>query len=239
MLYVTFVYTADTELLKIAVNRLRQIDPEAVIYAAQDANAPLSQKIDGVRIITTNYPRNGNLNGIANLGGQLTVFSRLLDDSNSDYIIKFDADTWINDLTPFKDKKVDYLATENWEAFRPSGHIYRLSKRLVKRLIELYNERSKANSWPPNYSYPEDQTIYRMACLTSMPCTLIDFTSDYSVGMLDGGPGTYQKAHNAGVVHCGEPTSNGQRATREHVLLRMKILQHEINQLCQDSEKKQ
>lgn len=240
MLYVCFVYDRDAELLGMMADRLHHVDPSAKIYAVQDARAPLSKAPRRVNIITSNYDRGGNLNGLANVGGELAIFAKLLQAERADYIVKIDADTWVNDLTRFlqitpRDGKPvpDYLATENWEAFRPSGHIYRLSKWLVARLVQMFNARSAANEWPPHYSYPEDQTIYRMAALTGLPCELIPFQSGYSAGLFDGGIGTNGAAIRAGVVHCGEPCSNGTRATREHVTLRMKILKHEIEHLCQ------
>lgn len=241
MLYVCFVYKKDADLLGMMAERLQCVDPAAKIYAVQDVRAPLPKKPHGVQVITSNYNRGGNLNGLANLGGQLAIFQKLLKLEKADFLVKIDADSWVNDLTPFlettpRDGKPvpDYLATENWEAFRPSGHIYRVSKWLVARLVAMFNARSAANEWPPHYSYPEDLSIFRMAALTGLPCELIPFQSGYSAGLFDGGIGTNAAAVRAGVVHCGEPCADGTRATREHVTLRMRILKYEIEHLCQD-----
>jgi len=234
MIYATFIYKNDEELLRMSAARIKQLDPEAVIYAVNDANAPMRPSIPQVRFMSSQYNRGGNLNGVENLGGQLAVFQRILAAEGADYLIKFDADMWANDLGPFlrtlPEQGIpvpDYLATENWEAFRPSGHIYRVSRWLVNRLVQMYNERSAQGLWPKKYHYPEDQTIFRMAALSGLKCELVPFESGYSTGQLDGGPGTNEACLRAGVVHCGEPLPNGARASREHVTLRRRILKYE------------
>lgn len=235
MLYVCFTYTADLPLLSLSSARIRELDPEAIIYAVEDAGAPLGASVPGVRILRSPAPRNGNLNGLAQLSAELHAFCGLMNRHGADYIVKFDADTWCNDLGPFLQTRPvngrpvpDYLAAENWQAFRPSGNIYRVSRWLVKRLLAMYEARTHCREWPPSYSYPEDVSVWGMACLTRLPLELIPFTSGFSTGMQDGGPGTNEACATAGVVHCGEPVSSGERASREHVALRMRLLKFEI-----------
>lgn len=231
MIYAIFTYSEDEAMLRMCSARVHQLDKDAKIYAVNDARSPIKSSVPGVHMLSSSYNRGGNLNGLENLGAQLAIFQQLLAREKADYIIKLDADSWANDLSPFlvteaaEGKSVpDYLATENWEAYRPSGHLYRLSRWLVDKLVAMYNERTARHEWPQRYNYPEDQSIFRMACMTRLPMELIPHTSGYSVGMFDGGPGTNEACLTAGIVHCGEPDKNGKRVSRSHATLRMRLL---------------
>lgn len=234
MIYCIFTYREEEALLRLSSERIRELDPTAKIYAVNDAKAPIKKAIPGVQFLSSDHDRGGNLNGLANLREELAIFRKLLARESADYIVKFDADTWANDLRPFlltqpcDGKPVpDYLACENWEAFRPSGNLYRLSRWLVDRLVAMYNERTRRREWPESWHYPEDLSIYHMACLTGLPLELIPHTRRVSVGMRDGGPGTNEECLNAAIVHCGEPDKYGRRVSREHATLRMKLLKFE------------
>jgi hypothetical protein len=230
MLYVTFCYKPDTDMLSMSSARILQLDPTAKIYAVNDAANPVSKRIPGVTFLQSNFPRGGNLNGLAAVAGELAVFEQLLQKEQAEYIVKFDCDLWPNDLEPFTDVSPgtpDYLSVERFEPFTPSGLIYRLSRHMVRELLKGYNARSAAGLWAKGAKYPEDMTIYALAQETSMRCRLIPFASGFTAGMHDGGPGTYEPLHKAGLVHCGEPLADGSRVSREHATLRMRILKHE------------
>lgn len=231
MLYVTFTYKADEHMLAMAAARIRQVDPTAQIFAVNDPGAPIAEEVPGVTLLSGDFERGGNLNGLQAVAGELVTFERLLKQTASDWIVKFDSDLWANDLTPFLDVSPgapDYLSVERAEAFRPSGLIYRLSRHMVRELIRAFNARTQAGHWvQTGYHYPEDITIMELARTTRMRCELIPYASGYTAGMGDGGPGTNDYSHRAGVVHCGEPLADGRRATREHATLRMRILQAE------------
>lgn len=235
MIWVTFVYDEDAEMLEMMTSRLRELDKDAKIYAVEDAAHPLPAEVPGVVVLSTTHERGGNLNGLANLGGMLAIFERILRHEKADYLVKIDADSWVNDVSPFLQVEPmdgravpDYLAAENWEAFRPSGNIYRLSRWMLMRLIQMYNERSRRNEWPPVYNYPEDQTIFRMACMTRLPMELLPQVSGYSVGQFDEGPDACEGYMRAGIIHCGEPDKKGRRVGRGHATLRMRVLQHAV-----------
>lgn len=229
MLYITFCYALDKEMLTMAAERIHSIDPSAHIYAVNDPAAPIKEDIPGVTLLPGDFPRGGNLNGLQAVAGELAVFERLLLQTGSEWLIKFDCDLWANNLTPFLDVSPgapDYLSVERAEAFKPSGLIYRLSRHMVRECIAAFNARTHAREWALNvgYHYPEDCTIYGLAQQSRMRCRLIPYASGYTAGCGDGGPGTNEHCHRAGVVHCGEPLPDGRRATREHSTLRMRIL---------------
>lgn len=237
MNYCIFTYSEDAEMLSLCAARIHQLDTNARIYAINDAVSPIRKTIPGVHMLNSQHDRKGNLNGLQNLRAQLCVFQQLLAETKENYLIKIDSDTWVNDLTPFlatapQEGKAtpDYLACENWEALKPSGNIYRLSRWMVDKLVSMFNYRTTDNLWTNLYDYPEDQTIFRMACFTGLKLELIPYTSGYSVGMKDGGIGTNEACLKAGIVHCGEPDKYGKRVSREHAALRMRLLKYETQQ---------
>ena len=230
MLYVTFCYKLDTEMLSMCSARILELDPSAKIYAVNDVSAPITKRIEGVTFLKANFPRGGSLNGLPVIAGELAVFERLLASEKAEYICKFDCDLWPNDLAPFLDVTPgtpDYLSVERFEPFVPSGMFYRLSRHMVRELLKVYNTRSMEGLWVKGAKYGEDVTIYAMAQQTRLLCRLIPYASGYTSGMHDGGPGAYEQQHKAGLVHCGEPNADGTRVSREHATLRMRLLKWE------------
>lgn len=237
MLYVTFCYEPDTAMLEMATARIHQLDPSAVIYAVNDKDRPVKRAVPGVTFLSSDFPRGGNLNGLAVIAGELAVFEKLLKAERSDYIIKFDCDMWTNCLHPFlrvaPDNGLpvyDYMSVERFEAFKPSGMIYRMSRWAVKAAIKAFNTRSKAGLWVNGNQYPEDVTIYNLVQSARLSTYLVPFAYGFTAGANDDGPGRCEAQCKANFVHCGEPLPGGQRVTREHATLRMRILKNEMEQ---------
>lgn len=227
MIFITFCYSADADMLRMSSERLRSLVPGARIYAINDPAAPIKENLPGVTFLPGNFERGGNLNGLQTVAGELSSFEYLLRHTGAEYVTKFDCDLWANDLAPFLTTAPgapDYLSVERAEPFKPSGLIYRLSRHMVRELVSAFNARTMAEQWPGTYHYPEDITIYALAQQTRMRCELIPYTTGYTAGMHDGGPGANGHCHRAGVVHCGEPLPDGRRVSREHATLRMRIL---------------
>ena len=233
MIYVTFCYKPDEDMLRMSSARIRELDPSAKIYAVNDPAAPITEPIPGVTFMQADFPRGGNLNGLATVAGELAVFQRLLDAENADYIVKFDCDLWVNQLGPFLQtlpeaglSVPDYLSVERAEPFVPSGMLYRLSKWAVRSITNEFNRRSQAGQWA-KWRFPEDITIYNLARQGRLNCTLIPFTEGRTAGMGDAGPEGNETCHRAWFVHCGEPLQDGKRVSREHATLRMRLLKWE------------
>ena len=227
MLFITFCYAADADMLRMSAARIHELDPAAVIYAVNDPAAPIRESIPGVTFLPCNFERGGNLNGLKAVAGELTCFEYLLRQTGAEYVCKFDCDLWANDLAPFLATgpgAPEYLSVERSEPFKPSGLIYRLSRHMVRELVHRFNARTRAEQWPSTYHYPEDITIYSLAQQTRLRCELIPYTTGYTAGMRDGGPGANGHCYRAGVVHCGEPLPDGRRVSREHATLRMRML---------------
>ena len=230
MLYCIFTYSEDSPLLALCAARLQQVDAEAKIYAISDAAAPLKSAPPGVELRETRFPRGGTLNGLPCVAGMLSVFRELMEQESAEYIVKLDADTWVNALPGWaEDDGLGYLGFERWQVYQPAGHCYRLSRAAVARMCEIFEERTRARLWPPQAYYREDHTIYGLATAAHVPQRLIPFMLGHSTGMVDGPPGAHAACHAAHVVHCGEHCGyddKGQpiRPTRAHVLMRMALL---------------
>ncbi len=234
MLYCIFCYKEDEPLLALCAQRVKEVDPAAVIYAISDAAAPVRKVPEGVQLRETSFPRGGSLNGLLCVAGMLSVFRELMEAEGAGYVVKLDADTWVNALPGWEaDDGVGYLGFERWQVFQPAGHCYRLSRAAVERMCALFEERTRAGLWPPNALYREDHTIYGLATAAHMPQSLIPFMEGRSTGMADALPGEYEACRAAWVVHCGEHCgydAKGQviRPTRGHVLMRMAVLKYEL-----------
>lgn len=230
MLYVSFTHSPDGPLFHLAASRILTLDPDATIVAVTEEASPLPPAClpPGVIQRSSSFDRSGNLNGLACIEGMLRTMADLCLEFDSTHIIKFDADLWANNLTPFLTStgsdSFDYLATERWHFAQPAGYIYRLSSRLCERLLAEIASRRAANLFPPNNKYPEDQTIYALALQVRAAACLIPFTSGASTGLTDCSPDQLATALAADVVHCGEPLPDGSRAPRLTVLGRMSTI---------------
>lgn len=233
MLFITFCYTPDAAMLRMSANRIHHLDPKAIIYAVNDPQAPIKENIPGVRLLASSFPRGGNLNGLQLIAGELGCYRDALKNEKADYIVKFDCDMWLNDLEPFLRTEPqngqpvpDFLVPERHEAFKPIGGIYRLSKWAVDALIADFNRRSREKLWQSGNLYPEDQTLWNMALQSKLVCQQLPYVSGFCRGHHDEAPGESAAWHSAGVVHCGEPLNSGERVSREHATLRMKLVKH-------------
>lgn len=230
MLYCCFTHSPDAALLAISARRILALDHEAVIVAASDAAAPIPQDLlpDGVLHRETSFPRSGNLNGLDCIAGMVAFMADLCQEFEADHIVKFDADLWANNLAAFltstDSTSYDYLATERWHFAQPAGYIYRISSRLLERLLAEIPSRRAANLFPPDNKYPEDQTIYALALQCRAEAALIPYTSGASTGVTDCSPEQLAAALAADVVHAGEPMPDGSRAPRLLVLGRLATL---------------
>jgi hypothetical protein len=229
MLYVCFTYEKDLRLLALTSARVRQLDPDAVFVAVPDRAAFSSMSVpEGVIQHVSNFDRGGNLNGLACIDGMLRTMAELMDLYQAEHCIKIDADCWCNNLMPWvksaTDNAFDYLATERWHFGQPAGYIYRLSRRLVGRLLDDIAARRSAGLFPPSNKFPEDQTIYALAMQNRAQCALVPFVSGRSTGLCEVEPEHLYRALAADVVHLGEPMADGSRADRLTVYARAIIL---------------
>lgn len=238
MIYVYFTYSSDERMLAESVKRLRAVEPEAVVYIANDerdrAHVP-----EGCKEARTRYDRGGTGTGLAAVEGELMTMQYILEAEKADYVVKIDSDIWANKtsrLHMFGDGTVepDFLGYEGPGMLQPMGCVYRLSRWGVRAALDEVRHRWRAREWSQTATYAEALTIFRMLCLApTLRVQLIPHAGHYLVGMHDDGYMNNPRAHNADFVHCGEPLAGGVRVCREHAFTRMALLKAEANQTKQ------
>lgn len=209
----------------MCAGRIRELDPEAVIYLADDAAAPLPDNVrpEGCRYARTHFRRGGNLNGLDAVAGVLDTLRWCMEDAGVVWCTKIDADTWLNDVGWLRHGTEEYLAAEKYQPFLPAGNCYCIRKRAVIRALEYMRERTQAGTWPGGWHYPEDHTIWHIMQALRVATRLVPYTSGFTRGYHDEVP-VPQAVLDATVVHCGEPLAAGERAHRQHVALRMRVV---------------
>lgn len=73
---------------------------------------PLEECGDSLEIMYSNFKRNGNLQGFECMVGMLNIYKNLIEIHDFDYIMKFDSDCVLNDLT-FLKKTEEYIKNAN------------------------------------------------------------------------------------------------------------------------------
>lgn len=238
MLYCYFSCSKDERLLAESVKRLRDVEPDAVVYVANDerdrAHVP-----EGCKEARTQYDRGGTGTGLAAVEGELMTMQYILEAEKADYVVKIDSDIWANKtsrLHRFGDGTVepDFLGYEGPGMLQPMGCVYRLSRWGVRAALDEVRHRWRAREWSQTATYAEALTIFRTLCLApTLRVQLIPHAGHYLVGMHDDGYMNNHRAHNADFVHCGEPLAGGVRVSREHAFTRMALLKAEANQTKQ------
>lgn len=228
MIYCYFSCKKDEFSLALSVARLRQVDPDAIIYVANDARDRAAVP-NGCREALTQYERGGTGTGLAAVEGELLTMQHIITAENADFCVKIDSDVWVNSveaLLPEPGNMHNFLAYETASMLLPTGCMYRLSKDAIRIVLQALQQRWKVGAWNPEANYSENLTIYHLACLSpQLSVELIPYHLGKLVGMHD--DGNIDRALKAAVVHCGERLSNGQRAAREHVFCRMALIKSE------------
>jgi hypothetical protein len=226
MTYVSFVYSADASMLCMLVDRLRMLDPQAVIFACSDPASPLkaADVPEGVIHLTGSTPRSGNLNGLAFVGEELKTFLACMDKTGASHVVKIDADCYPLKLDALREPS-GLTICERWQPFTPAGMVYAISRDMAESCLDLYKARFRQQLWQEGAQYPEDQTIYGLAALSGLKIDLLPYGARHACGMPDKAPDDLPTSLlEYHFVHCGEPLANGQRIAREHATLRMRCL---------------
>lgn len=240
MVYCIFTYSGDEELVQLCVQRLREADRTAVVYLADDARAPMRRVPNDCHRVTTRFPRGGSLNGMGAVLGVLDSLCWCMQHAGASYIVKLDADTMLCRVGWLQEHpEAEYLACEKLEAFRPAGNCYRITYEAARAALEYLQGRQRDGMTNPGWYWPEDQTIFDALRMVNRRCALVPYSLRLSQGMGDTIPLPAQLA-TASVIHCGEPVKDASgaiaRASRPHVLLRMRILSDSIDKQKQDTE---
>ena len=232
MIYCYFSCSKDERLLAASIASLRAVEPEAVVYVANDENDRASVP-EGCHEVLTRYQRGGTGMGLPAVEGELLTMQHILKEQKGNYVVKLDSDMWVNDTTALQvlgkgDTEPDFLGYETASMLQPSGGVYRLSKWAVDYALAETQQRWQKKLWNPSATYSENFTIFRLVCLApTLHAHLIPYGTHRLVGMHDDGFNNNRRAHLAEFVHCGEPLDGATRVAREHVFTRMALLRSE------------
>ena len=136
-----FTYKLDAELLKQSlrsVARLKELRPDVTVdtYIYDDESSPLDEAPKGVIYTQTAWDRQGNLNGIENLDGMLSVYRA---HTGYDWVVKADCDTYINDwdwLDNIDPETVAKVGMYNYQHFQ-HGCLYAFSRAGIAAVTEV------------------------------------------------------------------------------------------------------
>lgn len=234
MIYCYFSCKRDERLLAASVVSLREAEPDATIYVANDERDRAAVPA-GCHEVLTRYNRGGSGTGLPAVEGELLTMKHILERERADFVVKIDSDVWVNNtskLQPYGDgmPEPDFLGFETSRMLLPAGPLYRLSKWAVKYALETTQGRWRNNEWNREAAYSENLVIYHLVALTpTLHAQLIPWAGHDLVGMTD--EENAQRACLADAVHCGEPLSDGTPVAREHALCRMYRLKKETQSL--------
>lgn len=158
-----FTYRADAVCLGQCLRALHALGYPLDVYVWDDAANPLPFAPSGCHYETTDFPREGNLNGIPCVRGILFCLLRSARMSEADYVLKIDSDTCLlslrhilRDIAEHPDCVCGYRVsrTENYI----SGGAYTIPARALYDMILALNTYESADG-----NYPEDRSINRLA----------------------------------------------------------------------------
>lgn len=231
MTYLYFSCKRDETLLALSIARLREIEPNADIYVANDVNDRAAVPEHCIEVLTS-FNRGGTGNGLEAIEGELMTMQHILQRECGDFVVKIDSDVWTNCTDRIQPRageiEADFLGFESARMLMPGCGVYRLSKWAVNYALEETRRRWRWGEWNTEAIYSENLVIFKLVCLCkTLHAELVPYAAGELVGMHDEGHGKNQRAHAASFVHCGELLEDGTRAKREHVFMRMSLLQAE------------
>lgn len=219
MIYYINSYSDDAEMLALCTARVRELDPAAIIYIANDPQQPVTELPEGCKEYRDTTPRQGNLNGIDFIRAQLQGMLNVMEQEDAEHVVKLDADAWLNSVAWLEgDPALDLVFLERMEPLKVNGTCYRVSRSGARILLDALKNRA----WPECFHYPEDNTIYMLGLRGGLDVAAVPYSDGHNAGMHEDLP--TQRHADAWCVHCGEPLPSGNRCPREMALLRMRLL---------------
>ncbi len=231
MIYYIHAYSPDAPLLHLCTARILELDPTARIVVANDPSNPIPASIfpkhAQIKSFPPKYPLGGNLNGKEMIEGMLDTFVRIMEFNHERHIIKMDCDAWLNNVDWLKEGywrkdgalEPDYIGLERAEPLTAAGDCYRISLYAARAALKLL----RARQWDAKMPLPEDRTILELVMRSRLPVMTLPYTDGKHCGMHASIPG--KRESKAWVIHCGETTFEGNRAPRDFVLLRMRLME--------------
>lgn len=143
---VIFTYPPDYVMASYAAESLRRCGI-GVTLAVDKADPKLV--VDGCEVVRTSFPRNGNLNGMETVIGQLETLRQASDGSH--FVLKVDSDSMVFATTWLDGMSADVVGLRSDEDTNNRslyGFCYAVAERSLDTMIQLARE-MPANPWCP------------------------------------------------------------------------------------------
>jgi len=142
------------------------------VFVVEDGSKPLCEKVKNdlsemeVIVITSDFPRPGNLRGINCIYGMLQIFRRILRKTGATHLVKMDSDTILvsGDTIKLAAQKDPVLFGWSSPKYEFHGSTYLISDSLVEGMIRFIS-RWQGIPGLQNPSVAEDLAMFRMAVL--------------------------------------------------------------------------
>lgn len=250
MIYVYFCCKEDESLLELSVARLRELVKNPVIVVGVDNDLESRARVPAgcyaVPVVLHRVPSKTMSPAMGfefvSMLQMLEFMQMYMEHFGATQCLKLDADMWCNDLkllTPGDTvapglPEPDFVAPEAARALLPGPGCFRVSIWAVRWCIKFIREGARYNRWCPG-RYAENVFFYHLLAQSRMSLYLIPYVTGYLAGYTQSEKGIPERVLTAGLVHCGEPLSNGLRVPREVVLTRMLLLKASCNTVQNNS----
>ncbi|MDR2981983.1 MAG: hypothetical protein LBV12_07015 [Puniceicoccales bacterium] len=174
-----FSFLLDSAILMYSVSSFRRHYPEAELKIWEDYTAPINDPARdycqelGATIAKTNWPRGGNLNGMASMNGVLDCLAT----ATTDYTCKVDSDTLLRKRGRLEGYFANDVVFLTWQK-RAFGFFYGMRPAVIEKI--------KARPWSElmefSPRFPEDMMIYRMAKNAGLGVAEVPFESRIWIG---------------------------------------------------------
>lgn len=239
MFYLYFCSKEDEAALAVSVARLKKIEPCARVFVAVDnelaRRAHVPQGCHAVPVVLHRVPTRPGLPAIAfdlqSVRQMLGLMQTIMETYGFTHCIKLDADMFCNDMRLLLPGETvapglpepDFVAPEAARPLLPGPGCFRVSLYAVRWCLEYIRRGYTIHRWP-DVPYAENLFIYHLLAQSRMPLHLIPYVTGYLAGYTQTATGIPEPVRTAGLIHCGEPLTDGTRAPRELVLTRMLAL---------------
>lgn len=177
-IYCCFTCERDLPLINAHFAAIRRAEPFAKVYYIFDSEEK-PQAPEGAYMLTTTFPRRGNLIGLQCHYGMLDTMRQLAEINKVDYVIKIDSDCYY--LSDYEDG-YSLIGTAPGTSYYAKGCCYKISYEAILNCINYL----KSSNYQDTTGRLEDQLISMLCAITSQPDNVkilnaIDYDKDGEV----------------------------------------------------------
>lgn len=140
------------------------------VFVVEDAAKPLSKEArhhleeENAVVVTSDFPRPGNLRGIECINGMLQIYRKIFEKTGATHLVKLDSDTVLTSGDSLRSATGYDLFGWSSPKYSFHGSTYLISSNLTEEIL-AFIKRWQGIPGYNNVNCPEDLGIYRMAVL--------------------------------------------------------------------------